>query len=123
MATSSRSSLTGFATPATPPESEPERSRPAELAEAPEPEPTAATAETEAKDDAEPEPDPEEGKAAAAPPLRFVRQGTGWESFQCGCGFPVQIAPGFRGTNLRCRKCRATIDVLDKEPEKENCRL
>ena len=27
--------------------------------------------------------------------LRFTRKGTGWESFRCTCGHPVQLSPSF----------------------------
>ena len=46
------------------------------------------------------------------PPMRYVRKGTGWESFRCGsCGHTVQISPAFSATNVRCPKCNATIQV------------
>jgi heat shock protein HtpX len=42
---------------------------------------------------------------------RFVRTGTGWQSFRCACGRTIQLSPGFTGTHVRCSGCRADIAV------------
>jgi heat shock protein HtpX len=51
-------------------------------------------------------------EAAPAKPLRYRRQGTGWESFQCACGHPVQLSPKFSGSHIECPKCRRDIVVV-----------
>jgi heat shock protein HtpX len=42
---------------------------------------------------------------AGGPPYEYVRKGTGWESFSCGCGNLLQLSPAFRGNVLTCRLC------------------
>jgi len=53
----------------------------------------------------------EEAGGAASPPLRYRRQGTGWETFRCACGQSLQISPAFPGGSLTCKKCRRRIEI------------
>ncbi|MBU0618351.1 MAG: M48 family metalloprotease, partial [Planctomycetes bacterium] len=46
------------------------------------------------------------------PPMRYRRQGEGWESFRCRCAHTVQLSPSFSATSLRCPKCRQQIEIL-----------
>jgi len=54
---------------------------------------------------------PGERAEAGAPPLRYRRQGKGWETFRCACGQPRQISPAFTGGTLTCKKCRRAIEI------------
>ena len=52
-------------------------------------------------------------QAAGTPeePLRFKRQGKGWESFQCSCGTAVQLSPSFEATHIACSRCNRKIEI------------
>lgn len=52
------------------------------------------------------------GAAKTTEPLRYRRKGTGWESFQCSCGQPVQISPKFSARHIACPKCKQRIEVV-----------
>ena len=43
---------------------------------------------------------------------RYQRRGTGWESFNCPCGHPLQVSPTFNSPYLVCTKCGQRIEVL-----------
>lgn len=45
-------------------------------------------------------------------PLRYRRKGTGWESFQCSCGQPIQLSPRFTAPQVECTKCKRRIEVM-----------
>ncbi len=51
------------------------------------------------------------GKAVARGPQKYRRRGTGWETFQCRCGHPVQLSPSFSAQQVRCSKCKARIEI------------
>ena len=44
--------------------------------------------------------------------LRYRRKGDGWESFKCSCGHALQISPAFRGSAMRCRRCRRKVEIV-----------
>jgi heat shock protein HtpX len=50
---------------------------------------------------------------AAGPeePLRYKRQGKGWESFQCSCGAGIQLSPAFEAPAKTCDRCGRTIEI------------
>ena len=50
--------------------------------------------------------------AGGAIPLRFQRQGTGWQSFRCACGRSVHLSPSFTGTHATCEGCRRQIEIV-----------
>jgi heat shock protein HtpX len=50
--------------------------------------------------------------AGGAIPLRFQRQGTGWQSFRCACGRSVHLSPSFAGTHATCEGCRRQIEIV-----------
>jgi heat shock protein HtpX len=49
--------------------------------------------------------------ADTRPPLRFKRQGKGWESFRCSCGHAVEVSPAFQAPTTRCGKCGRQIQI------------
>lgn len=51
-------------------------------------------------------------QAATNAPPRYRRKGTGWESFQCRCGQPVQLSPKFSSPHVTCRKCGQRIEII-----------
>ena len=56
-------------------------------------------------------------EVAAEGPMRYVRQGTGWEAFKCGCGSAIQISPSLRAKRIGCARCKRSYEILEKEPE------
>jgi heat shock protein HtpX len=48
---------------------------------------------------------------AAAPPLRFERRGTGWDSFRCACGRTIQVSPALMVGAFRCPRCAREIRI------------
>jgi heat shock protein HtpX len=44
-------------------------------------------------------------------PLRFKRQGKGWESFQCSCGAGINLSPAFAASTKICDRCGRTIEI------------
>jgi heat shock protein HtpX len=44
-------------------------------------------------------------------PLRFKRQGKGWESFQCSCGAGINLSPAFAASTKVCDRCGRTIEI------------
>jgi heat shock protein HtpX len=44
-------------------------------------------------------------------PLRFKRQGKGWESFQCSCGAGINLSPAFAASTKTCDRCGRTIEI------------
>ncbi len=59
---------------------------------------------------------PDQRDAAASggpkPPMRYRRKGTGWETFQCSCGHPIQLSPKFSASWTDCPKCGQHIDIV-----------
>ena len=53
------------------------------------------------------------GQPAAAP-MRYTRQGTGWESFKCSCGKTVQLSPSFAAPSVHCPGCQNHIMISTK---------
>jgi len=49
--------------------------------------------------------------AEAGGPYEYVRKGTGWESFSCGCGNLLQLSPAFQGSALSCKLCGRTTVI------------
>lgn len=49
--------------------------------------------------------------SGGALPLRFQRQGTGWQSFRCACGHSVHLSPAFTGTQTTCDGCKRAIEI------------
>ncbi len=49
--------------------------------------------------------------AAHSAPIEYVRKGTGWETFSCVCGQPVQVSPSFCGSHMDCRACGRRIVI------------
>jgi heat shock protein HtpX len=47
----------------------------------------------------------------SAEPLRYRRQGRGWESFKCSCGKVQQLSPAFEVRAITCRKCHRKIEI------------
>jgi heat shock protein HtpX len=59
---------------------------------------------------------PEGSPAAAAPPgettTRYARkERQGWESFQCPCGYHVQLSPMFQQPSITCNGCGRAIRI------------
>ncbi len=52
-----------------------------------------------------------DGVVAADSNLRYQRQKTGWEAFQCTCGTVHQLSPGLRVNVLTCKGCKRRIDI------------
>jgi heat shock protein HtpX len=50
--------------------------------------------------------------SSGAVPLRFQRQGTGWQSFRCACGKSVHLSPAFSGTHATCEGCKRQIEIV-----------
>lgn len=50
--------------------------------------------------------------SGGALPLRFQRQGTGWQSFRCACGKSVHLSPAFSGTHAACEGCGRQIEIV-----------
>ena len=50
--------------------------------------------------------------AVTSPPLRYRRQGTGWETFRCECGGTVQLSPQFSAPFATCPRCGRRIEIL-----------
>lgn len=50
--------------------------------------------------------------AGGAGPLSYRRQGTGWESFQCGCGHPIQLSPQFSAPMVTCTRCKRRVQIV-----------
>ena len=48
----------------------------------------------------------------------YTRRGGGWESFFCGCGRVIQIAPNFSAPSMTCSSCGKTVVILSaaKDP-------
>ncbi len=45
------------------------------------------------------------GMAPSGAPSTYKRKGTGWETFNCTCGRPVQLSPQFQGKEITCPSC------------------
>jgi heat shock protein HtpX len=50
------------------------------------------------------------GQPATAP-MRYVRQGNGWESFKCSCGKTIQLSPSFSAPSVHCPACQNQIMI------------
>jgi heat shock protein HtpX len=50
--------------------------------------------------------------AGEAPPLRYRRKGTDWESLRCDCGKLIELSPLLRSPAIRCPACRRTIEIV-----------
>jgi heat shock protein HtpX len=48
-------------------------------------------------------------------PQLYVRTGTGWETFSCSCGRPIQLSPLFQGTHLACPSCGRKTEIRAPE--------
>ncbi len=55
---------------------------------------------------------PAPAASGGALPLRFQRQGTGWQSFRCACGRSVHLSPSFAGTHATCEGCQRRIEIV-----------
>ncbi len=42
----------------------------------------------------------------------YTRKGSGWETFNCVCGKPIQISPAFSGTKITCSSCGRETQIL-----------
>jgi hypothetical protein len=49
---------------------------------------------------------------AADPAPRYVRKGSGWESFRCSCGGTVQLSPAFSAPQATCPKCQRVFEIV-----------
>lgn len=48
---------------------------------------------------------------AGSEQLEYVRKGTGWETFACGCGRLLQLSPAFSGHGITCKKCGRHVKI------------
>jgi predicted RNA-binding Zn-ribbon protein involved in translation (DUF1610 family) len=58
---------------------------------------------------------PAVAKAADAGPQAYTRTGTGWETFSCSCGRPIQLSPLFQGTHITCPSCGRQTEIRAQE--------
>ncbi|MFH1891784.1 MAG: M48 family metallopeptidase [Candidatus Zixiibacteriota bacterium] len=56
-----------------------------------------------------------QGKASQqdmfAPEMTYHRTTTGWESFKCSCGHPIQISPAFSTSEITCSNCNRKVKI------------
>ncbi|SYZ72584.1 Protease HtpX homolog [Candidatus Zixiibacteriota bacterium] len=45
------------------------------------------------------------GMSKDGPTSIYKRRGTGWETFNCSCGRPIQLSPQFQGNEVTCPSC------------------
>lgn len=50
--------------------------------------------------------------SSSVPPLRYTRNGEGWESFKCSCDKTIQLSPEFAGSAIMCSKCQREIEIV-----------
>lgn len=50
--------------------------------------------------------------AAISRQIQYQRRSTGWESFQCRCGRPIQLSPKFTASQVKCTGCGTRIEVI-----------
>lgn len=51
------------------------------------------------------------GAAPEQPGQVYRRRGSGWESFRCGCGRTLQLAPAFVGDQVTCANCGRVTSI------------
>lgn len=54
---------------------------------------------------------PVAAKPQEAGPQFYTRTGTGWETFSCFCGRPIQLSPLFQGTHITCPSCGRQTEI------------